>query len=147
MSEKGSMGGDRTIIYLHTNDERRHKSKCRYYSDGYCKKRLEKCIGSSHCEYYEERPNIDEETKKDFELPEKEQDNLLPGRPLDPFDTLSGKKIILFFKESKKQYGGTIIGSDANHVRIRLDHGGIYDYDRHENKDYCIRALPSPKKI
>lgn len=35
-------------------DPKRHRSKCDHYekSTGYCKKRVMRCVGSAHCDYY-----------------------------------------------------------------------------------------------
>lgn len=53
MSKRGDWG-DKTIIVLHPNDERRHRKWCEHYSkeDGKCYKTLEKCGGSAHCKNY-----------------------------------------------------------------------------------------------
>lgn len=49
--------GDKTIICLTTDSERRHKTWCRFYSSGEktCYKGGGKCMGSAHCEYYDKR--------------------------------------------------------------------------------------------
>lgn len=45
------------VLHKHENDERRHKSRCRNYSTGYCKCLNHRCIGSAHCQYYKEKMN------------------------------------------------------------------------------------------
>lgn len=40
---------------LHSNDDiRRHKSRCGYYCDGYCRYYCDSCRGSAHCDRYDE---------------------------------------------------------------------------------------------
>lgn len=46
-------------------DDRRDKRRCIHFiktgtGESYCKKKVGKCIGSSHCEYYKENSEIDE---------------------------------------------------------------------------------------
>ncbi len=50
-------------VHRKEGDDRRHKSRCKYYleSDGKCRKQLSKCIGSGHCDDYIELS--DEELK------------------------------------------------------------------------------------
>lgn len=48
--------------YLHSNDDRRHKSRCIYYNNNICKCGksgcyLIKCYGSTHCIFYEDKIN------------------------------------------------------------------------------------------
>ena len=48
--------------YLHSDNDRRHKSRCIYYDNNicYCGKSgcfLVKCNGSSHCKFYEDKAN------------------------------------------------------------------------------------------
>lgn len=45
---------------LKKNDDRRHKSRCKYYNSNNSCGYFEKCIGSSHCQYYRERTPQDE---------------------------------------------------------------------------------------
>lgn len=53
MSKTGSWG-DKSIIYLHSNDERRNRRNCVNYrhNDGYCEIYYSKCLGSTHCKFY-----------------------------------------------------------------------------------------------
>lgn len=39
------------------NDPRRHKSRCIHIEDGICKLRATKCVGSAHCNSYNENKN------------------------------------------------------------------------------------------
>ena len=52
--------GDQIIVYLHADDERRHKTHCEYYrsTDEQCRHRCIKCPGSSHCLYYKVKTPI-----------------------------------------------------------------------------------------
>lgn len=48
--------------YLHSNDNRRHKNRCIYYDNNICNcgkssVYLSKCCGSTHCKFYEDKPN------------------------------------------------------------------------------------------
>lgn len=45
---------------LKMKDDRRHKSRCKYYNPNNSCGYFEKCIGSSHCQYYRERTPQDE---------------------------------------------------------------------------------------
>lgn len=54
MSDTGNWG-DKIIITLHSDGERRHKKWCDNYDDNFCRVRCEKCIGSAHCEYYKNK--------------------------------------------------------------------------------------------
>lgn len=61
MSKTG-LWGDKIIVYLHSNDEKRDRHWCVNYRnhDNYCCERHGKCIGSSHCKYYEKKgKNVD----------------------------------------------------------------------------------------
>ena len=52
VSHRGDWG-DKIIITLHSDGKRRHKKWCEHYSDdNHCAALCRKCIGSSHCEYY-----------------------------------------------------------------------------------------------
>lgn len=53
MSKRGEWG-DKTIIVLHPQDERRHRKWCEHYrdEDGICYKTFAKCGGSAHCKNY-----------------------------------------------------------------------------------------------
>ena len=55
-------------------DERRHKSRCIYYSkkDSYCKYQYIECIGSRYCQYYKAKKI--EETSADIDVPVKKKD-------------------------------------------------------------------------
>ncbi len=46
-------------------DERRHRSRCAYYQsflNGRCKKYRERCRGASHCQYYRENNEEDDQS-------------------------------------------------------------------------------------
>lgn len=47
--------GDKIIITLHSDGERRHKKWCDNYDDNYCRVLCEKCVGSAHCEHYKNK--------------------------------------------------------------------------------------------
>ncbi len=51
-------------LHSKENDDRRYKGRCKYYSDSdnSCVTRGIKCVGSAHCEAYEEM--TDEEFKQ-----------------------------------------------------------------------------------
>ena len=53
MSKRGDWG-DKTIVVLHSKDERRHRKWCEHYrkEDGLCYKTFAKCAGSAHCNNY-----------------------------------------------------------------------------------------------
>lgn len=53
MSKRGDWG-DKTIVVLHSKDERRHRKWCEHYrkEDGQCCKTFSKCGGSAHCKNY-----------------------------------------------------------------------------------------------
>lgn len=48
-------------------DERRHRARCVYYDNNFCKERKVKCGGSAHCEFYSE----------EYELPNSEYSYLV----------------------------------------------------------------------
>lgn len=54
MPKRGDWGGDKVIIVLHPQDDRRHRKWCDNYraEDGFCYKTFGKCGGSAHCKYY-----------------------------------------------------------------------------------------------
>ena len=62
MSAKGDWG-NKIIIALHSDGKRRHKKWCDNYCDDYCTARQSKCIGSPHCDYYQ---NKNEQTSDVF---------------------------------------------------------------------------------
>lgn len=140
MSKTGSLGEDRTIIYLKKDDERRHRTWCRYFNDGKCTLLLRKCTGSAQCDFYKKKEDLPK-PPDDPKPPKPPVDDSLPGRPLEPFETLPGKRVLLIFKKSGKQYEGRIIGGDINRIRVHLDSGGTYDYSRKSNPDYIIRVI------
>ena len=54
MKEKHFVEGTTHITYLHKNDERRSKFHCKHLHIGKSCPFWGKCIGSSHCFYYDE---------------------------------------------------------------------------------------------
>ena len=54
MSDTGDWG-DKIIITLHSDGERRHKKWCDNYDENNCKVLCGKCVGSTHCEYYKNK--------------------------------------------------------------------------------------------
>ena len=47
--------GDKIIITLHSDGERRHKKWCDNYDENNCKVLCGKCVGSAHCDYYKNK--------------------------------------------------------------------------------------------
>ena len=66
MSLRGDWG-DKTITYLTTDTERRHKSRCEHYNHAnkMCLLSGARCFGSAHCDYYKSSRNEPAE-KYDF---------------------------------------------------------------------------------
>lgn len=60
MSYKKINGTPWHVGTLKKNDDRRHKSRCKYFNSNNSCGYFEKCIGSSHCQYYRERTPQDE---------------------------------------------------------------------------------------
>ena len=78
-------------IKMSEDDERRHKSRCKYYDDGFCDYNINKCRGSSHCQHYRE---ISLEKKEKTKLKEEIK------MPIDN-SFLSGKFIVYYLDDKE----------------------------------------------
>lgn len=82
MSRRGYIDTPHGLVCLKTKDgENRHKNRCVYLikSRNYCKKLIQKCTGSSHCDYYKEK---DFKKKSDLKTSDAKTKNKLFRRKL-----------------------------------------------------------------
>ncbi|MBR6821704.1 MAG: hypothetical protein IKM87_00885 [Clostridia bacterium] len=116
-------------------DKRRHRSRCRYYDKkgSYCNKGLVKCLGSSHCEFYEETK--DRETQR-----HKRQVSYTKNALALKHNGLvsTNNPFIIGSKIAHKEFGTGIVTGFSNGVLVIL-------FDNGEKKNLqlsqCIRNL------
>lgn len=50
------------------NDDRRHKSRCKYYNNNFCEYYYRKCFGSTYCETYKIDNKLQNNKKKNSKI-------------------------------------------------------------------------------
>ena len=68
MSDVSKMSGTPwhvETIRKDVDDKRRHRVRCKYYNDGMCLYKSASCVGSAHCEIYND-PNDDSNTSNNL---------------------------------------------------------------------------------
>lgn len=100
---------------LHSNDARRHKSRCGYYHNGYCHYYCDGCRGSAHCDRYDE--NV-----QGYSTPVKKHGpkwvvhkNAKQALPLSKLYQVGDKVSCLHFTNGEPRYqSGEIVDIDSN---------------------------------
>ena len=135
------------LEFLHKNedDERRYKTRCVHYKDGYCKYYKCKCCGSKFCEVYKEPKIMIEPVKINtnpiVKMPEFTDEELELKSKFSVLGTLVWN--------SKISDAGEIIKVDENYITIKYDNDTQITYDinvfvKSKNvKDGIIRILNS----
>ena len=143
MSERGSWG-DKIIIYLKSNSERRHKTWCVYYEDGYCKHKMQKCCGSAFCESYLQKagagpvseygvpdfvPEIDVCTGTNVKRePECRNRNVVLCHYATFKERLIGKLVLI--KQVDKAVIGEVVNMEGFYIVVDRDDGKISKFNR-----------------
>lgn len=137
MGEKHFVEGTRHITCLHKNDERRSKFHCKHLRIGNSCPFWGKCIGSSHCFYYEE---------KEQNPSQKKATNAPPTKKVFPFSgekELPLKDILIdtkFLKSTPNpQKVQKLLDYYEEHKRLNAPIQVICDNDKYRLKDKYIR--------
>ena len=122
-------------------DSRRHRSRCKFYRkhDSYCSQLVGRCMGSAHCDYYEETENPLEENQNpasttEDELKEKsEEKQKLPNKAPE-------RRIVCPFHVYDRilhvKYGeGYIIELTVDRIKIRFLDGQSKEFQL----DFCLQ--------
>ncbi len=115
------------LEFLHKDedDERRHKTRCVHYKDGYCKYYKRKCYGSRFCEVYEVPKTTAEPVKVNTEpivkMPEFTDKELELKSKFSTLGTLVWN--------NKIGDAGEIVKVDENYITIKYDNGTQTTYD------------------
>ena len=141
MSSKGTWG-DMLIVVLKSDGIRRHKKWCKHYEEGYCNKLCGKCIGSAHCEYYQNE--ITEQAEYVY-ANEEQQEEIKKGKKTDFNEvfvpaTRTDKlldKVILIRNTPYTFRIGVVTYEDFYKLEVKYN-GKIHKYDKrktfeHEN--------------
>lgn len=139
--------GDKTIIYLSGDGERRHKKWCKFLgSDGLCSSKCMKCTGSAQCEQYVKRFGAGPiDSPESIKIPAEVErveiktpkpkisvpvvENQILGRRPNFDEKLLGK--IVFAKTNcNRIIIGEVIAENLDYITIDKDEGGITKYDR-----------------
>ena len=150
MAQRG-WWGDKVIITLSSDNERRQKTWCEYYDkeDKHCTLRVTKCCGSTQCEYYKKKAGVGPIQSKLVpidvpvvhittqpisniaEKPEQKPKTLadsIPGHTPPFGEKLLGKVVLI-----KKLRGvdiGEVIDENHDYITIERDDGKVIKFDR-----------------
>ena len=132
--------GDKIIITLHSDGERRYKKWCKNYRDGSCKYYLGKCTGSAHCEQYKNRYDDGSSTfhvtgKDDVKTVGQSGETSSKSLPLEEyyrragiFEKLCGKEVLVRSKPYVFRFG-TVVADGDQHWLVEYD-GKVHQCDR-----------------
>ena len=153
--------GDKSIICLVSDGERRHKKWCAFEDNGYCSRKCRKCTGSAHCEEYVKRfgagpmdthafarvPIAVERIviKDEFNVPPSSTiprkpsvENQIPGRH-PYFDEKLVGKVILAKITGNKIVMGEVVSDTADFITVDRDDGVVVKYDR--RKTFSLKTV------
>lgn len=120
---------------LKSTDDRRHKSNCGYYDNGYCRFYLENCRGSAHCDKYDENAEFSCISVKRHGPKYKLHKNHKSIPPLSEAYSVGDHVVSIYFVGGQAKYkSGVIINIDANNyvvVEFKRSDDSTYTYTFH----------------
>ena len=133
---------------LKSNDNRRHKSNCGYYDNGYCRFYIESCHGSAHCDKYDENIQCYSTKIKRHKHKQRVHKNDKPIPPLSEAYSIGDHIVSIYFVAGQAKYkSGIILDIDSNNyviVEFTRNDGSTYTYTFHYPE--MLRYVRHPMK-
>jgi hypothetical protein len=131
--------GDKVIITLHSDGERRYKKWCDKYCDGECRYYLGKCTGSVHCTQYKNKYDDHSgsfyQKKEDVQIPDQPASLPKTGYVFEQYfrrarlyEKLLGKTVLVRSAAYILRFG--VVTEESFEIISVFYEGQVHKYDR-----------------